>query len=124
MSVQNLIPFHTSAVFCSNCGMMLALESHTPVATCRFCRHQTQLRDLVDTEVVTKKELTQRKEWMENSQTEQKKQKVTKVVVEEDCPECDSKQMYYETRQMRSADEGQTVFYECVKCGHKFSVNT
>lgn len=47
-----------------------------------------------------------------------------KVIVNEDCPECDSKQMYYMTRQMRSADEGQTVFYECVGCGHKFTVNT
>lgn len=91
MSSSTLVAFHTSAVFCSNCGMMLALESHTPVATCRFCKHQTALKDLVDTEVVTSKSLTQRKEWMENSQTEQKKQKVTKVVVEEDCPECDSK---------------------------------
>jgi DNA-directed RNA polymerase I subunit RPA12 len=49
---------------------------------------------------------------------------VEKVIVNEDCPECDSKQMYYMTRQMRSADEGQTVFYECVGCGHKFTVNT
>jgi DNA-directed RNA polymerase I subunit RPA12 len=25
--------------------------------------------------------------------------------------------------QLRSVDEGSTVFYECVKCSHKFSQN-
>ena len=47
-------------------------------------------------------------------------------MVEEDCPvkECDSKKLYFRTAQLRSVDEGQTVFYECVKCGHTFSVHT
>ncbi len=32
--------------------------------------------------------------------------------------------MYYYTMQLRSVDEGQTVFYECAKCGYTFSLNT
>lgn len=47
-----------------------------------------------------------------------------RAVVNEECPKCKNPQMEYYTMQLRSADEGQTVFYECVKCGHKFSVNT
>lgn len=70
--------------------------------------------DLVGNEVVTRKEFNQRKEWMEGAVSA--KQGVEKSVINEDCPKCDSKKMYYMTMQMRSADEGQTVFYECVKC--------
>lgn len=55
--VQNLVPFQTSAVFCHNCGMMLQLSSHAPTAECRFCKHVTNISDLVGQEVVTKKEL-------------------------------------------------------------------
>ena len=40
------------------------------------------------------------------------------------CPECGHQWMYFSTMQLRSVDEGQTVFYECVKCHHKYSVNT
>lgn len=44
--------------------------------------------------------------------------------IEEPCPECDADYMLYHTAQLRSADEGQTVFYECEQCGHKYSLNS
>lgn len=37
--------------------------------------------------------------------------------VEERCPNCGFHQMEFYTMQLRSADEGQTVFYECKECG-------
>lgn len=37
-------------------------------------------------------------------------------VVERRCPQCQNDKMSYATLQLRSADEGQTVFYTCTKC--------
>ena len=37
-------------------------------------------------------------------------------VVDRKCPQCDNDKMSYATLQLRSADEGQTVFYTCTKC--------
>ncbi|KAJ1560626.1 DNA-directed RNA polymerase I core subunit rpa12, partial [Cladochytrium tenue] len=46
------------------------------------------------------------------------------ATIEEKCPKCEAPEMTFHTAQLRSADEGQTVFYSCVKCGYKFSVNS
>ena len=45
-------------------------------------------------------------------------------MAKEKCPQCGNPEMEYFTMQLQSADEGQTVFYECPKCGHTFSTNT
>ena len=45
-------------------------------------------------------------------------------VVERKCPKCGNNKMSYATLQLRSADEGQTVFFTCTKCKFKESENS
>lgn len=45
-------------------------------------------------------------------------------IVERKCPKCQNEKMSYATVQLRSADEGQTVFYTCTKCNYKESENS
>ena len=40
------------------------------------------------------------------------------------CPKCGFDKMSYATLQLRSADEGQTVFFTCLKCKFKESENS
>ena len=49
--------------------------------------------------------------------------KKARATIEEPCPKCKHPVLEYYTMQLRSADEGQTVFYECQKCGHTYSTN-
>jgi len=46
-----------------------------------------------------------------------------RATVEEQCPKCKHGLAKYSTLQMRSAEEGQTIFYECLACEHVWSVN-
>ena len=43
--------------------------------------------------------------------------------VDETCPKCAHPELSYKTAQLRSVDEGATIFYKCPKCGFTYSVN-
>ncbi|XP_061681415.1 DNA-directed RNA polymerase I subunit RPA12 [Syngnathoides biaculeatus] len=40
-------------------------------------------------------------------------------VIDRRCSRCNKEGMIYHTRQMRSADEGQTVFFICIHCRYQ-----
>ncbi|KAI8799744.1 transcription factor S-II-domain-containing protein [Cladochytrium replicatum] len=46
------------------------------------------------------------------------------ATITEKCPKCGAPEMVFHTAQLRSADEGQTIFYTCIQCGYKFSTNS
>lgn len=45
------------------------------------------------------------------------------ATIKEKCPKCGNEEMQYHTLQLRSADEGATVFYTCTSCGYRFRTN-
>jgi DNA-directed RNA polymerase I subunit RPA12 len=46
-----------------------------------------------------------------------------RATIEQPCDKCGHPRLFFHTAQLRSADEGSTVFYECPNCGHSYSVN-
>jgi len=40
------------------------------------------------------------------------------------CEDCGGTDISYTSKQTRSADEGQTIFYECVACKHCWQQNS
>ena len=101
--------------------MMLRLESCSTKVCCRFCNSVTDINALIaEGSSETKLTFSQRKDWMH----EAKSGDAERPTVEQECEKCDNNLMYFTSRQTRSVDEGQTVYYECTKCGYTFSENT
>ena len=114
-------PFQTSAMFCQTCGMLLRLESTRSTITCQFCHTHTPVQSLVESDpFITKLELKS-KDWLRDTEAADKAKRAT---IEHDCEKCGNNLMYFDSRQLRSVDEGQTVFYTCTKCGHTEAQNT
>jgi DNA-directed RNA polymerase subunit M/transcription elongation factor TFIIS len=72
-------------------------------------------------EVVTSSAPTARPAWIDADKEDELMEK--HATIEEPCPKCAHPELYFYTMQIRSVDEGSTVFYECPKCAHKFSQN-
>mmetsp|Transcript_29698 Transcript_29698/g.60688 ORF Transcript_29698/g.60688 Transcript_29698/m.60688 type:complete len:124 (-) Transcript_29698:235-606(-) len=109
--------------FCPKCGSILQLPDYDPIecGMCRFCTTYSQLQLPV---VTTRAAPRPTPAWaVLDDKSEAKAQGPARMTSQERCPKCDYHELNYYTMQLRSADEGQTVFYECTNCNHNFSVN-
>ncbi|KAK2958107.1 putative Transcription factor S [Blattamonas nauphoetae] len=100
--------------FCDQCGTLLEYTGDRVI--CRKCEWEQSYREFRHAE--PKKLIV-----FEEEKIERKEEDRAKAIIEEMCPVCQHNRMSFTTMQLRSADEGQTILYECLKCGHRYSVN-
>lgn len=120
-----------SLVFCLDCGNLLNVPGSEDYLSCDQCG-KMELSNLQEgLEIITRSQsnafpssLRQKRALVQSHLNPNDDQDGKAApLMDEICPKCSNPQMKYHTLQLRSADEGTTVFYECPKCGHKFSTN-
>uniref|UniRef100_A0A1I7YDP2 DNA-directed RNA polymerase subunit n=1 Tax=Steinernema glaseri TaxID=37863 RepID=A0A1I7YDP2_9BILA len=103
--------------FCALCGAILPIARRAPCTMkCNVCLVDFQVNPIND-KVISAEERVYERTVAETLETGTGDADGTEV--EHVCPKCSHGLATYTTRQTRSADEGQTVFYTCMKCKHK-----
>lgn len=103
--------------FCPKCKsiMMPTKEGDKTILECKSCGYKEESEE-------TKLKL----------QVKEKKKEEIKVLenesealtaVDAKCSECGNDKAYFHTLQTRAADEPETQFYKCTKCGHSWREN-
>ncbi|KAK7205933.1 hypothetical protein BZA70DRAFT_277458 [Myxozyma melibiosi] len=119
-----------SLIFCNDCGTLLdSVVSSKSTISCAQCGADYNSEEFANLTVTTKSSesafpstLRQKRSVVKTSlgRDEQNEEGAT---INEKCPQCGKDEMQYYSLQLRSADEGATVFYTCTDCGYKFSTN-
>ena len=106
--------------FCPLCGTILD-PPLTDDVKCSFCPFKCKFEDITIPDITTKSPPVPKPAWIGDDHEDEKVDK--HAIIQEPCPKCSHPELYFYTMQLRSVDEGSTVFYECPKCSHKYSVN-
>ncbi|KAJ4985847.1 DNA-directed RNA polymerase I subunit RPA12 [Stagonosporopsis vannaccii] len=112
-----------SLVFCTDCGNLLdgSAGKENVILTCTVCG--ANCKDTSSKTVVTVSKPTAFPSALRAKRSEvqtlSEEDVNTTSVIAQRCEECGREEVRYYTQQLRSADEGSTVFYEC-DCGHKY----
>lgn len=127
MPILNGGQFLSDVNFCPTCGAILPTLGPTGNLVCVVCHFEVDIRIMEEYEVKYVVEFNS----PENYREEEKLKKAENTqaegpVVERRCPKCGNETMSYASLQLRSADEGQTVFYTCTNknCRHKETENS
>jgi len=120
-SIQTFSP---EVDFCPGCGALLPSLTSTGDVSCICCKYVVSSK-LFDEKVIR---YTVEFNSLEGTgKTKKKKGEIDQAdgpVIERKCVKCGHDLMSYAAIQLRSADEGQTVFFTCLKCGYKESENS
>jgi DNA-directed RNA polymerase I subunit RPA12 len=120
MSSSSNPVFTTDVNFCPSCGTLLPSLPARGNVICRACKHEITIASFASVKTSYDVVFNKRENFL-------KKEEIGEVdgpVVERRCPECNHDRMSYAALQLRSADEGQTVFFTCLKCKYKESENS
>uniref|UniRef100_A0A7S0WT88 DNA-directed RNA polymerase subunit n=1 Tax=Chlamydomonas leiostraca TaxID=1034604 RepID=A0A7S0WT88_9CHLO len=117
-------------LFCPVSGYLLELDAKRGAAVCTVSGFRRDLSELTNVSIVSHTDMEDYRRrfnlepLVRSTEDEELAKGRKRATVDEPCPKCKHPQMEFYTMQLRSADEGQTVFYECPNCGHKYSQNT
>ncbi|KAJ5102721.1 DNA-directed RNA polymerase I subunit [Penicillium argentinense] len=116
-----------SLIFCTDCGNLLreSTGDADAILHCDVCG--TRNKDTTPQTIVSESKpsafpsaLRSKRSAVQTLSAEDRK---TEAVTNHTCEKCGRKEMFFTTVQLRSADEGSTVFLRCV-CGHKYVINS
>jgi len=112
--------------FCPSCHFTLTVDAGGSI-NCKVCGYSSTLSALstLPTSITVSSD-TVVPIWAKSDE-EQRALRAARspqrMTVDEPCTKCSHPQVGFYTVQLRSVDEGQTVFYECPNCKHTWSVN-
>ncbi|PRT53297.1 DNA-directed RNA polymerase I subunit RPA12 [Wickerhamiella sorbophila] len=118
-----------SLIFCTDCGNLLnSITEKMAVIKCDMCQRDYDTKNFEDLHVVTESAPTAFPSALRLKRSAVKTtlhdhEVEEGAVIKERCPECGNDEMRFHTLQLRSADEGATVFYTCTNCGYKTRVS-
>ncbi|XVF55561.1 hypothetical protein PTKIN_Ptkin06aG0045800 [Pterospermum kingtungense] len=106
-------------MFCSLCGTMLSLLS-PKCAECPLCKSKSSAKGILGREIgytITVEDI--RRDLGISHVSQEMTTEGSAPLIKQTCRSCGHDLQMYSTRQMRAADEGQTIFLECPNCGFK-----
>ncbi|PWY72757.1 hypothetical protein BO83DRAFT_437669 [Aspergillus eucalypticola CBS 122712] len=107
--------------FCDDCGNLLD-ESSDDTLKCGICGKTAKNMAIHHVQVSTSENFPSRLRHRLKSNTQEVTYKTIGKgpSIDMECVKCPSREVTYAQVQLRSADEGSTIFYTCAKCGHRW----
>ncbi|XP_015595113.1 DNA-directed RNA polymerase I subunit RPA12 [Cephus cinctus] len=121
---DSTVSFTTAPGFCPDCGSILPLLGDQGGVTCYSCRRTWNAEVFGDMAISYNIHFNDLNAYSTSMQKDDEDDEADGPVVDRRCPQCQNDKMSYATLQLRSADEGQTVFYTCTKCKFKETENS
>jgi len=117
-----------SLVFCTDCGNLLdsAHGDDNIILVCDICgcrSKDTSAKTVTSISKPTSFPSKLRDKLSGDVQAVDESAKDNEQLANEACEKCGGNEVRFHTLQLRSADEGSTVFYTCHTCGHKWNTN-
>ncbi|XP_064649392.1 DNA-directed RNA polymerase I subunit RPA12-like [Lineus longissimus] len=113
------VVFDGDITFCPECGTIMPNPGLADVVTCSNCKFQLDVIEYDGVEIHSKVVFNKRKTQTSSALDDEEASKGP--LVDRQCSKCGNEGMTFSTRQTRGADEGQTVFFTCPRCGFQES---